>query len=159
MIISPLKKQINKSPFRGHSPLNKRSGAKNESGLSATLALTPLVDAFAILVIYLLVNTGMSTDLLENEKSIVMPQANQTKILDRGVVVSFKEGSYYIDKEKIKKSQLGQVLAEKLEEASAEIVIHADKKSNYKVLNPILLASAEAGYTKIKFAVLQGSGE
>ncbi len=144
------------------SALNQQSVLKPKGNLFkktivGTLILTSLVDVFSILVIYLLVNTSASQEVPLNGK-IELPIASQTESIDSGLIVRLEGNKIYIDdqpaSQKELASRLGSITFEEGKEKS--LVIQADRQMNYSELSPILLSAAKSGFTKVRFAVIQG---
>ena len=152
------------SPLSGESVIQpkNRNGQKT---LVAALILTSLVDAFSILVIYLLMSTTTATETMNLEKEITLPMATQSDMLQAGVVITALKSSYKISEEEIKAEELApklKALQEQLnsegDRRSGKLVIQADKMVNFEVLNPIIVAGTQSGFETIKFAVLPEKG-
>jgi biopolymer transport protein ExbD len=121
------------------------------------LPLTSLIDAFCIIVIYLLIGTqsgGVETDV---SKNIQLPVAEAGQMIEKETsTVRIEKGQYFIDNKPVHISQLGVKLAElrkSVQEQDMEIVIQADQAMDYSELDPLLRAGSEAGIQKLKFAV------
>lgn len=152
------------SPLSSESVIRPKAN-KGPKTLVAALILTSLVDAFSILVIYLLMNTTTATEALDLEKEITLPMATQSDMLQAGVVVSALKKSYKINNEVLTAEELGprlKALQEKLDSESdrraGKLVIQADKKVNFETLNPIIIAGSQGGFETIKFAVMPDKG-
>ena len=138
----------------GNSGVNTK---KNKPEMNALLPLTSLIDAFYIIVIYLLIGTqsgGVESDL---SKHITLPMAEAGQVIEKETsTVRIEKGQYFIDNKPVSISQLGAKLAE-LKKASKEdnmeIIIQADQAMDYADLDPLLRAGSEAGIQKLKFAV------
>lgn len=133
-----------------------RAGKTNDA-MAAILPLTSLIDAFSIIVIYLLIGTqsgGMETDI---PSQMQLPMAeNGIQIQKETSIVRVSNGVYYINDEAVHVTRLGSKLAALKNSAKSEemeILIQADKKMTYASLDPILRAGSEAGIQKLKFAV------
>src|SRR5258708_39586811 len=92
---SVLKDQIMKSSLKAQSTLRPKGGKKRKT-LVFSLTLTSLIDAFSILVIYLLINFGAS-QTVQPGKDMQLPMATQTDSMDVGTVVSINKGRYFVD--------------------------------------------------------------
>lgn len=145
---------------------------------AASLMLTSLVDAFSILVVYLLLNFS-AEEIITIDSDISLPQATQATDIRRDVVVTIKNNKVFIKNEEVpSKKMLSTLIAIRREQsknqkkmdkakvkknqkvADAEInekslTIQADKAVKYKMLNNIVMASNSAGYSNINFAVLE----
>ncbi len=136
-----------------------RSFKKN---LAMTLTLTSLVDAFSILVIYLLLNTSNNPETL-NIHNMELPKASQSISLKPATTVRIEKSKVFVADKEIDRRQLQkefETIAEGLDESekTKPLVIQADRKMTYPAINPIILAATQAGFNKFKFAVIQ-SGE
>jgi biopolymer transport protein ExbD len=134
-------------------------GKSFKKTLMQALILTSLVDCFSILVIYLLVGALDSKEAVQS-KGLDLPRVSHSVTLTPGNLVMFKNGAVYIDDKRISEDQLPQVLnalAAKEDKNSEEksLIIQADRKLNYLALNPLILAAVDAGFSKLKFAVIQ----
>lgn len=161
---SYLENQILNRPLENESLIRPKSNRASRA-LVATLILTSLVDAFSILVIYLLMNSSASQEL-NVEKEIKLPMASQSDVLDAGVVVSISRAGYKIGDEFVKEQdifttlkQTQEQLAEDDEERSKKLIVQADKTSTFEKVNPLVMAGTQSGFTTIKFAVLPGPSE
>ncbi len=150
------------SPLVGLNRVRPK-GARAKKTIMASVILTSLVDAFSILVIYLIINTSTSSEILKNSKDIVLPQAKSTQTLEQGVVVKIANKRYFINDESVSKNQLIAKLHElknqfESENKKVSLIIQADKKDAFSLINPILVSSAASGFEKIKFAVTPQGG-
>lgn len=140
---------------------------KNEShkrSLFADLLLTALIDAFSILVIFLLMNFSSTGEILFMSKSVELPQASSTDILERNTVVRFEEGKFFIENKELENQDLliQELLTQRkewsekypTEDFKGIVTVQADKRTKYENLNSIVLAMAHAGYSDIRFAVV-----
>jgi biopolymer transport protein ExbD len=158
---SILQTQFNKGPIGGQSLLKPQGGRRKKS-LMFTLTLTSLIDAFSILVIYLLVNFSSPTASLRVSGDLEIPGANQSATLAPGTVVSVSRGHYFINDNEITADQLPQKLISlhaslrKDPTQKDDLVIQADRRLDYAALSPVIQAGSQAGFHQFKFAVLQG---
>lgn len=167
---------ISVADIQMRSPLNEAMSLK-PSGRSSrakkkivmTLILTSLVDAFSIMLLYLLtVNTGNGStlDLLNTNR---LPIAIKTEALHQGTLVRIEGQRYFLGDQQID----GLALAGKLQEKQAELtrlplvteddhdkaeslIIQADRNVDFSMLTPVIRAGSLSGFHKFKFAVLQG---
>jgi len=144
-----------------HASLINPEGNKRKKHLVATVILTSLIDAFSILVIYLLVNFSNSGEILYMSKDMQLPAAAQSEQLHRSTLVKIEKGQLYIEEKPITSGQLvNQLVAikKKLVDENSEdknsLTVQADKRVKYKMLNEIVLAGSHAGFSEIRFAVL-----
>ena len=151
------------SAIGAQSVLNP-TGKKWKRSLFADLLLTALIDAFSILVIFLLMNFSSTGEILFITKGVELPKAGQADMLERNTVVRYDEGKFFIEnKEMANQDAMIQELVDTRkewasthpnEEFKGILTIQADKKTKYENLNSIVLAMAHAGYGEIRFAVV-----
>lgn len=161
MIFGAIKRQNIKSPLEGLSQVRPKSQVKHMMKLAAPLMLTSLVDAFAVIVIYLLVSTQQSGKELKVEKDIKLPQAQHSQALQPGVNVRVVSGKYLVNEKEMKAGELlgyltdlNKNLDDSGDERKGKILIQADKESDYSSISPLLSIAAQSGFENIKFAVL-----
>ena len=132
----------------------------------AVLMLTSLIDAFSILVVYLLMFFSDTGEMAYVSSDIDLPQASSIERLDRYSIIQVKKDGYFVEGEKLNSDSLVSYLVglkKKLNLSSNQmggddyrdtITIQADKTVKYKNLSPIIQACSHAGFSHIKFAVL-----
>jgi len=136
----------------------KSSGKKSKKTLDVLLPLTSLIDAFSIIVIYLLIGTqggGLEADI---PSQLSLPTAEAGVIIESETpTVRIVKGSYFINDKKVATQDLAQRLADLKKNNSKdaiEILIQADQAMDYADLDPLLRAGSAAGIQKLKFAVV-----
>lgn len=147
---SPLKEALLLKP--------RKSRAKKKA--VTTLVLTSLVDAFSIILLYLLVqntSNGSTQELLKTES---LPLAMKIEALHKGTVVRVEDGKYFINDELVRSSDIAkklQALKEQLgnSEDASSLIIQADKSDDFSGLAPVIRAGSITGFNKFKFAVIQ----
>jgi biopolymer transport protein ExbD len=150
------------SPLLSASFLNPQ-GKRWKKGLAADLLLTALIDAFSILVIFLLMNFSSNGEILFMSKKMELPKAALGEALDRNPVVKVEDGKVFLED----KALTADTLIEELlnlrknfkathpgEEIPGVITVQADRRTKYEALNQIVLACAHAGFSDLKFAIL-----
>lgn len=150
-----------RSPLLESLTLGFRKSSKRKSPVAA-ITLTSLVDAFTIVVIYLLVNSTAS-EQIDIKDEIHLPQASFAMEADVSPIVVFKNNQFYIEDQVVPENQLQarlQILKEQnkgsiLSKNEAAIIVQADEKIDFDKLQPLIVASSYAGIQKVKFAVLQ----
>jgi biopolymer transport protein ExbD len=157
---------VNVSSF--HSVLGECSilAPENERrirNIFADLLLTALIDAFSILVIFLLMSFSSTGDLIAMTKGQELPKAAQTAMLERNPVVKVDEGKLFLEDKEVGANELTTALLEVRkkfqdahpnEEFPGALTLQADRRVKYEVLNNVVLASSQAGFSDIKFAVV-----
>jgi biopolymer transport protein ExbD len=155
---SPLSRSHLGSALAGQSMI-RPNGGRNRRMMVAGLMLTSLVDAFSILVIFLIMNTGASQDVVNIGEKVILPQANESQFISNGVVVRVEDGKFMIEDKEVGVGQLVATLKSfnDGEDAAKKegLVIVADRNLDYADLSPVILAGSQAGFTKYKFAVIR----
>ena len=163
--MSLLNSVLNQSFTKDSSLLNVKGVKREKKKVGATLMLTSLIDAFSILVVYLLMffsNTGAMTYV---NSEIELPKASTLERLDRYSIIQIKKEGYFIEEKRIEEANLLPFLVDLKKSLvqnihtndtsqSETITIQADKKIKYSQLSSIIQACSHAGFSEIKFAVL-----
>jgi biopolymer transport protein ExbD len=146
----------------GVSILNPKH-ARHKKSIFADLLLTALIDAFSILVIFLLMSFSSSGEILALTKDVELPKAGLGINLERHPVIKLENGKVYLEDKEIQETDLVaemMVLREKFKEIHPNqeypgiITIQADRRVKYEKMNSIIVASGNAGFSDIKFAIL-----
>lgn len=160
-MIKTLKKSVY-SPLGGASILGPHQG-KEKKSIFSDLLLTALIDAFSILVIFLLMSFSASGEILQMTKGMELPKAALAAQIERNPVVKISEGKIYLEDKEVTADGLVASLLELREnykvthgneEFPGIVTIQADRRTKYEQLNSIVLATGNAGFSDIKFAVL-----
>lgn len=135
-----------------------KKGKSKAATLAMSLPLTSLIDAFSIIVIYLLIgtqNSGMESSI---PAKMNLPLAEHSVGLDKETpVLSIQKGVYRLNDQVVPVKALTEKLSElksKSQEKSLELLVQADQEMKYEDLDPILRASSQSGFEKMKFAVV-----
>jgi biopolymer transport protein ExbD len=148
-----------KSPLQSTMTL-KDSGKSAHHGpkeLGLALPLTSLIDAFCIIVIYLLIGTQSGGVETQVSGKINLPNATSGTSVEKEVAtLRIEKGNYFLDEKPVTLQNLGQKLAElkKNSKDPVELMVQADTLMEYSDLDPLLKAGSEAGIEKLRFAVL-----
>lgn len=157
--------QVTLSPTRALSILRPKGGG-GHSVLIASLMLTSLIDAFSILVIFLLMNTSSTYQEFEMKVMNGLPTAANADVLKKGVVLVVEGNQYKINDRAIPLSQLTRALKEEkakleseqlLKTKPTDLIIQASGAVDYQLLSPILVAASEASFQHYKLAVLEAN--
>jgi biopolymer transport protein ExbD len=157
-------------------------GAHGRKGTFADLLITPLVDMFVIVVIFLLQNFSATGEILFISKDIKLPEANNGRELERAPVVQISSDAVMLEGEQIAAvADLGRdeywnipALEEKLRDLKkryemihqgdpastfkGDINIQGDKQVLFKTLKRVMYSCNQAGYLNMNYAVMQGAG-
>ncbi|WP_295904718.1 ExbD/TolR family protein [uncultured Bdellovibrio sp.] len=133
----------------------KKSAAAN---LALALPLTSLIDAFSIIVIYLLIGTQNSGMESKIPSKMSLPMAEHSVGIEKETpILTIQKGIYRLNDEVIPVKALGEKLTElknKSQEKAMELLVQADQEMKYEDLDPLLKASSLSGFEKMKFAVV-----
>lgn len=128
------------------------------------LIITSLVDAFSILVIYLLFGSNLNGEAISNDIGVKIPSAIFSQLIEKDVTIKIQKNRYYLNETLIAKSQIAEKLRQIYknrtikDDKGGSLVLIADQDRPVEELNPILIAASEAGYSQLKMAV-QHEGE
>lgn len=144
----------------GLSVLNPK-GKRAKKEIYADLLLTALIDAFSILVIFLLMSFSSSGDILYISKGMELPKAGMAQELERQPVVRIEPDKMYVEDKIVTRDTLVETLLEIREKYQKTgqtfpgiITIQADRRVTYEALSPIVQAANQAGFSDIQFAVI-----
>jgi biopolymer transport protein ExbD len=140
--------------------------------------LTPMIDMFTILVVFLLMSYSASGELLFVNKDILLPKAFNAKPLERAPVIGVSknvvlfEGDFVVLTKKVEAEQATGGLIEipelklQLEKAKAsfvrdnpgktftgEVIILADEGVPYNIIEGVMYTCKQTNYTNMMFAV------
>ena len=123
-----------------------KSGKK---ALFTEINITPLTDIFLVLLIIMMV---VAPTFQSVDNSIQIPEVNSGTSIEQGkVTVSVtKDGTIYVDGQKIKMSALTSKLEEiKGDNEQAEVVVKADEKVKSSIILEIMDSAQDAHYKKL----------
>ena len=156
---SPLKQTALGSALGSTSMLRPRAGTGFRRSTVASLMLTSLVDAFSILVIFLIMNHSASNEVVNIGSKVTLPQARESQFIQSGVVVRIEGGHFMVEDKEVALGSLStqlKALNSSVEVAKREgLIIVADRSLDYADLSPVILAGSQAGFSKFKFAVIR----
>jgi biopolymer transport protein ExbD len=140
----------------------QKTPGRARKDMNSPLLLTALVDAFSILVIFLLVQVSGAPSAIEANDTIKLPTASSIEAADgdlesRIANLVVTDRGYILNERPVSAMQLKAELKQlKLETGKpVRLVIQADNKSDFDVIAPLLALTAEAGVSKLEFAVEQ----
>lgn len=122
--------------------------------------LTSLVDCFAIILVYLLLATSFGEIDLEIPKDMVLPKATKAQSLTQSLIVLVKHDGYQVGDKQFSIQELGPELkrladSQDVAPENKSIVIQSDRQTPWSELNPAVVASLQAGFSEVQFAVLK----
>ena len=158
---SVLKNQTMRGPLYNQGAVKPKGNGKKSNPMVFSLNLTALIDAFSILVIFLLSNYSGDAQNINVSNKITLPQATQTEILTMGTVVKIEGNKFYIDEKEVRFESLVSELinARKQKEKESDdvknsLIIQADRQLDFDILSPVIRAGGSAGFNQYKFAAM-----
>lgn len=171
-------KRLRKSRVFGEAGLGKKS-------IFADLLITPLVDMFVIIVLFLIANFSATGEILMMTKDVQLPEAknvqdvqmvpvvmvsNDEIVVDGSSIVRLADidSSEYLNipqlEEKLrelkKKTEDLHAMAGDAEGFKGDINIQGHKEVQFKFIKKVMFSCATAGYGNINFAVMsKGDGK
>lgn len=138
----------------------QKSAHRRKKDMNTPLLLTALVDAFSILVIFLLVQVSGTPNTFEANDNIKLPQASAIDLAPGEMestvanLVVTNQG-YILNNQPVSVGQLKEELKQIKAETGkpVRLVIQADKQSDFDMMSPLLAMTAEVGVSKLEFAV------
>jgi biopolymer transport protein ExbD len=169
-------KRLQRSKVFGH-------GGHGKKGVFADLLITPLVDMFVIIVLFLIANFSATGEILNMTKDIQLPSASHVKEIDLVPVVQISSDFVVVSGSVVGKvpelikdpgMEIPQ-LTEKLQELknqteqlhklaqddakpTEDVNIQAHKEVTFAIIKRVMFSCATAGFGNINFAVLQVGG-
>lgn len=178
-IKAPGKHFYSDSPVK--AMINWRKTRRHRKSVVASLMVTPMIDIFAVLTLFLLANFSASGEILFMQKDIKLPKATKSSDIERAPVVTISKNKIALEGEDVGESFIGRVdqLSEKnweIEKLSLKllsikkvyyddkglkfpgaIIIQADKDLEFLLIKRVMFTCTQAGYYNINFAVLKDS--
>ncbi|MBW2731879.1 MAG: MotA/TolQ/ExbB proton channel family protein [Deltaproteobacteria bacterium] len=169
--------------------LKAGGGGSHKKGVFANLQLTPLIDMFIVLVIFLLLSFNASGDIVRATKNLKLPEATQVQKLERVPIVSItyvageaSGGIVTLENQEVSTAQelLEDTgpdwkiarLTEELEKMklswkvtnpdkpwAGKLIIQCDQNIDFKIVKKVMYSAGIAGYGNILFAVRKAASE
>ena len=131
---SPLKRTALGSALGNTSMLRPRAGGGHRRSMVASLMLTSLVDAFSILVIFLIMNHSASNEVVNVGSKVTLPQARESQFIQSGVVVRIEGGKFLVEDKEVALGNLTaqlKALNSSVEMAKREGLIYGELNSTF----------------------------
>ena len=166
-----------------HSKIFGHGSAHGKKPTNSDLLITPLVDMFVLIVLFLIANFSATGDVLQMSKDIQLPEASHVKDIEMAPVVMISNEQVIVDGnvigrvEELSKDEGGYAnipqLEEKLREMKkqfeqlhalandtensfkGDVNIQANKDVPFKIVHRVMFSCNNAGYGNINFATLQ----
>jgi biopolymer transport protein ExbD len=141
------------------------------------IPLIPFIDFLIVLVIFLLMSFSASGELVAQQPTITMPDANNTQQIEISPIIAVDERVITLDGTRVADTQTqGQsaqvdriepliqgLEAEKRkwetihpsEPFAGQVIVQADRNIDFRVVKKVMFSAASAGYGNVSFAVNQ----
>ncbi|MBW1875530.1 MAG: biopolymer transporter ExbD [Deltaproteobacteria bacterium] len=141
------------------------------------IPLIPFIDFLIVLVIFLLMSFSASGELVAQQPTITMPDADNTQQIEISPIIAVDERVITLDGSRVADTQTqGQsaqvdriepliqgLEAEKRkwemihpsEPFAGQVIVQADRNIDFRVVKKIMFSAASAGYGNVSFAVNQ----
>ncbi len=157
---------------------NKVSKSGGRS-VNAELNLTPMIDMFVVLTIFLLMTFSASGEILFIQKDIELPTATHSDELEQAPAIIIGNGQVVAEgktvgrmddiaeDENFEIADLSEILNNLKKQFqqlhpnqtfSGKIIIQGDKNVEFRVLKKVMFTCTSVGYTNINFAILPVGG-
>lgn len=153
-----LKNKVLYSPLASQSSLRPQN-RKGKRSMGAGLMLTSLVDAFSILVIFLMMNSASEQSDFQADK-VQLPKASSAEFTLKTTTVKLHGSEISVNDKATSNNGLAAALKKVRDELKAagaanadSLVIIADRDQDFITLNPIIVAGSRVGFSEFKFAV------
>ena len=155
---------------------NRVSGHGRKS-VDHQIPLIPFIDFLIVLVIFLLMSFSASGELVAQQPTITMPDANNTQQIEISPIIAVDERVITLDGTRVADTQTqGQsaqvdriepliqgLEAEKRkwetihpsEPFAGQVIVQADRNIDFRVVKKVMFSAASAGYGNVSFAVNQ----
>lgn len=161
-----------------HAIIKWRKSRRGRKSVMATLMLTPMIDVFAVLTLFLLANFSATGEVLFMQKDIKLPEAQRAEPIERAPVVTISKEKIALEGDIVGKSftdAIGKLSADNWEIAKltkmledikyryydsknipfpGKINIQADKDLPFLLIKRVMFTCTQAGYFNINFATL-----
>jgi len=158
---SILNNQALKGPIASQGAIKAKGGGVKKANMVFSLNLTALIDAFSILVIFLLSNYNGDAQNVNLSDKIKLPTATHSEMMTMGTVVKIEGNRLFVDEKEVKiENLIGKLIeAKKSKEKETEdvknsLIIQADRQLDFALLSPVIRAGGSAGFNQYKFAAM-----
>jgi biopolymer transport protein ExbD len=153
-----LKNKVMYSPLASQSSLRPQN-RKGKRTMASSLMLTSLVDAFSILVIFLMMNSASQNSDFQADK-VQLPKASTADFTLKTATVKLHGTALSVNDVAVSTDGLAAELKKIRDDLKAagapntdSLVIIADRDQDFITLNPIIVAGSRVGFSEFKFAV------
>jgi biopolymer transport protein ExbD len=155
-----------------------QSRSHGKKSTYAELNLTSMVDMLTILTVFLLMTFSASGELLQVQKNIVLPEAQNWKDLESAPIIAVSKDSVTLDGHMVADATVlnqentadwkivelhdtlvtlrnNYKLLHPSEDWKGMVIVQADKGVDFKVIKKVMYSCSIAGYQNVNFAVQQ----
>lgn len=137
----------------------RRTASRMTGQLGFSLMLTPFVDCFSILVIFLLNQMSPEPEAMNPERMLMLPSASQTIQMKQGPIITLQKNEIYVSDRRVgaideilrSPTLLKQSLATGVQDV--KLILQADFSTASTTITDILGALSAAGYSNVQMAV------
>ena len=170
----PEKELLTNIPLRF---VRERVAGHGRKSVNHEIPLIPFIDFLIVLVIFLLMSFSASGELIAQQPTITMPDAENTEQIEISPVIAVDERVITLDGARVADTQTqGQTaqvdriepLIQGLESEKAkwttihpsepfpgQVIVQADRNIDFRVVKKVMFSAALAGYGNVSFAVNQ----
>ena len=165
--------------LKKHVPLKfVRAASHGKKSMYAELNLTSMVDMLTILTVFLLMTFSASGELLQVQKNIILPEAQNWKDLEAAPIIAISKDSVTLDGHMVADATVlnqentadwkivelhdtlvtlknNYKLLHPSDEWKGMVIVQADKGVDFKVVKKVMYSCSIAGYMNVNFAVQQ----
>jgi biopolymer transport protein ExbD len=163
-----------------HIPLKfvrERVSGHARKAVDHQIPLIPFIDFLIVLVIFLLMSFSASGELVAQQPTITMPDANNTQQIEISPIIAVDERVITLDGTRVADTQtqgqsaqvdrieplISGLEAEKRkwetihpsEPLAGQVIVQADRNIDFRVVKKVMFSAASAGYGNVSFAVNQ----
>ncbi len=157
--------------------VRQRVSGHGRKSVDHQIPLIPFIDFLIVLVIFLLMSFSASGELVAQQPTITMPDAENTQQIEISPIIAVDERVITLDGTRVADTQTqGQsaqvdrieplitgLEAEKRrwetihpsEPFAGQVIVQADRNIDFRVVKKVMFSAAAAGYGNVSFAVNQ----
>lgn len=161
MAQSILANQSLRGPIASQGAVKSKGGGAKKHNMVFSLNLTALIDAFSILVIFLLSNYSGDAQNVNLSDKIKLPTATHSEMMTMGTVVKIEGNRIFVDEKEVRLENLIGKLIEvrkskekETDDVKNSLIIQADRQLDFALLSPVIRAGGSAGFNQYKFAAM-----
>lgn len=129
--------------------------SKKKRSMAIPLILTSLVDAFCMIMVYLMLATNMDSSV-EVSPGVELPSAQRAEQIQESPVVTIWKSEYFFESQKLSFEQLKAKLHSRkdLFHQKKKAIVEADHGTPYAKIEPVMALMSELEVESIQLAVV-----